>query len=433
MKRLVDNELIYGRLLPIDEPHLVKRYNKALEAFGVGQTALERFRIDMTGFSPEIAEELGDDQYLDPNGVNRRFIILTPDQENLPVVHTQFSNTAGLMHEFFDGNRRAVYAVTIKDALYGEIEDPIEVVTGVEDLLSIEEVHFRVMSAEDMLGKATELRELVDRLKTSRDGWRDDQMLGRMVELARETGDIRQNALVPDKLVFPHTSYWASHFGGVFIFRDDRTTTVICDSHAPGFRRSRPWEVSYIDISDHAQMFEYLSKTGRLQLPRASWVEPSGFFTHRADMAISELIRIADPEADMARADRVWLQTWMHRNASLVAEHGIYPFLQEAMREIASTGQIKMRELRADRRLMLCRSVPDHPDQWLVNRLLARLAPFDFLTRFVFDKQGFYESYDGYSESYRSHVVDVLGKTYLSNKAALRSRLYGLEGYRDDA
>jgi hypothetical protein len=28
-------------------------------------------------------------------------------------------------------------------------------------------------------------------------------MLNRMVELARETGDIRQNALVPDRLVFP--------------------------------------------------------------------------------------------------------------------------------------------------------------------------------------------------------------------------------------
>ncbi|WP_322987960.1 DUF6638 family protein [Hoeflea sp.] len=433
MKHLVDNELIYGRLLKIDEPHLIGRYNKALDAFGFVPTALASIRIDMTGFSPEIAGELGDSQYLDPNGVNRRFIILTPEQENLPVVHTQFSNTAGLMHEFFDGNRRAVYAVTIKDVLYGEIEDPVEVVTGVEDLLSIEEVRFRVMSAEDMLGKATELRALVDRLQISKDGWRDDAMLGRMVELAKQTGDIRQNALVPDKLVFPHQSYWASHFGGVFIFRDDRTTTVICDSHAPGFRRSRPWEVSYIDISDHARMFDYLSKTGRLQLPRASWVEPSGFFTHRADMAIADLVRVADPAADLAKADPVWLQTWMHHNAGLVAEQGIYPFLQEAMREVATTGQVKMRELRADRRLMLCRAVPDHPDQWLVNRLLARLAPFDFVSRFVFDKQGFYEAYEGYSESYRAHVVNVLSATYLNTKAALRSRLYGLEGPQDDA
>ena len=76
------------------------------------------------------------------------------------MVHTQFSNTAGLMHEFFDGNRRAVSAVTIKDALYGEIEEPVDIVTGVEDLLSIDEVRFRVMSAENMLGKATELRAL---------------------------------------------------------------------------------------------------------------------------------------------------------------------------------------------------------------------------------------------------------------------------------
>ena len=363
MKRLIENELIYGRLLPIDKPHLVARYNKALKAFGLPETALETFRIDMTGFSPEIAQELGDIQYLDPNGVNRRFVILTPEQENLPVVHTQFSNTAGLMHEFFDGNRRAVSAVTIKDALYGEIEEPVDIVTGVEDLLSIDEVRFRVMSAENMLGKATELRALVDRLKTSKNGWRDDAMLTRMVELARETGDIRQNALVPDKLVFAHQSYWANHFGGVFIFRDDRTTTVICDQQAPGFRRSRPWEVSYIDSGDHARIFEYLSKTGRLELPRASWVEPSGFFAHRAEMAIADLIGRADTSVDLAGADRVFLQTWMHRNAALIAEEGIYPFLQEAMREVASTGQVKMREIRADRRLMLCRADPAHPDQ----------------------------------------------------------------------
>ncbi|MDF1609752.1 hypothetical protein PZ897_16310 [Hoeflea sp. YIM 152468] len=433
MKRLVDNELIFGRLLAIDQPHLIARYNKALKAFGLPQTARAAFRIDMTGFSPEIAEDLGDIQYLDPNGVNRRFVILTPEQENLPVVHTQFSNTAGLMHEFFDGNRRAVHAVTIKDALFGEIEDPIEVVTGVEDLLSIDEVRFRVMSAENMLGKAAELRALIDRLQTSKNGWRDDDLLNRMVELSRETGDIRQNALVPDKLVFSQKSYWANHFGGVFIFRDERTTTVICDSHAPGFKRSRPWEVSYIDIADRTRIFDYLSKSGRLQLPRASWVEPSGFFAHRAEMAVDDLIRRVDPAVDLAGTDRVWLQTWMHRNAALIAEEGVYPFLQEAMREVASTGQIKMSEIRADRRLLLCRAVPDHPDQWLINRLLARLAPFDFLSRFVFDKQGFYTAYEDYSESYRAHVVDVLGTTYLNNKAALRSRLYGLEGYQDDA
>ena len=150
-------------------------------------------------------------------------------------------------------------------------------------------------------------------------------------------------------------------------------------------------------------------------------------------MAVFDLIGRVDPEAGLDRADRVWLQTWMHRNAGLIAEQRIYPFLQESIREISATGQIKMREVREDWRLMLCRAAPDHPDQWLVNRLLARLAPFDFVSRFVFDKQGFYEAYEGYSEGYRAHVVKVLSETYLKDKPALRARLYGLKGNRDDA
>ncbi|WP_031247655.1 DUF6638 family protein [Mesorhizobium sp. LNHC229A00] len=85
---LRDNELIYGRLLTVDEPHLIQRYNKALTAFGLKPTKLKSFQIDRTGFSPDVAEECGDHDYLDPNEVNRRFIILTPSQadkvEELP-------------------------------------------------------------------------------------------------------------------------------------------------------------------------------------------------------------------------------------------------------------------------------------------------------------------------------------------------------------
>eukprot|EP01035_Chromulina_nebulosa_P059532 gene59532-81475_t len=204
MKHLLEAELIYGRLLPVNEPHLIARYNKALKGFGLPETKLAEFNIDMTGFSPEVAAELGDEDYLDPRRVNRRFIILTPEQENLPVVHTSFSNTAGLMHEFFTANARAISAVTIKDALYGEIEDSVAAVDHIEDLLSINEVNFRVHSAEDILGKAAELRVLADRLVSQPDAWRDDDMLTRMVELAKLTGDIRQNTLVPDQLVFRH-------------------------------------------------------------------------------------------------------------------------------------------------------------------------------------------------------------------------------------
>lgn len=431
MKRLLEAELIYGRLLPVDEPHLVERYNKALDGFGIRRTALTSFRIDMTGFSPEIADELGDRDYLDPNRVNRRFVIMTPEQVNLPVVHTSFSNTAALMHEFFSANARAINAITIRDALYGEIEDSVSVVNDIDDLLSINEVRFKVLSAEDMLGKAGELRTLVDRLKTVPNAWADDAMLNRMVDLAKQTGDIRQNALVPDQLVFRHEAYWANHFGGVYVFLDDKTTTVICDPTVPGFRRSRPWQVSYIALDDPKRIFDFLASTKRLELPRASWVEQSGLFQHRADMTVVNLVNQGDPTTDIEKADRIWLQTWMHRNADLVARDGTYPFLQEAIRTVAATGEIKINEVPADKRFLLVRAAPDHPDQWLVNRLISQMVPYDFVSRFVFDKQGFYAAYEQYSEKFRAYVVATLTRTYLQDKAAFRRKLFGIR--EDDA
>ena len=55
--------------------------------------------------------------------------------------------------------------MTIKDVLYGEIEDSVSTVNDIDDLCRSTRCEFRVLSAEDMLGKAAELGTLVDQLK----------------------------------------------------------------------------------------------------------------------------------------------------------------------------------------------------------------------------------------------------------------------------
>ncbi|MER2534498.1 MAG: DUF6638 family protein [Rhizobiaceae bacterium] len=426
MDILRDNELIYGRLLTITEPHLIERYNKALRAFGLPPTKLTSFEIDRTGFSPQVAEELGDYQYLDPNAINRRFIILTPAQASLPVVHTAFSNTSQLMYEFVTRNQRVIDALTIKDVLYGEIEDSVSQVEDIEDLLGIHQVEFRVLSAEDVLGKAGELQTLVDRLKQEPDAWRDDDMLNRMVELAKVCGDIRENALVPDQVIFRHNAFWTSHFGGLYVFVDPDVTTVISDPSAPGFRRSRPWQVSYLSIRDAERVYRFLAQTGRIELPRASWIEKSGYLEHRAEMAIRNLIHEAEPKRDLSDTDKVWLQSWIHANAERINRDGTFPFLNAAKREIAQVGQLRIEEAFPQQRFLVIRARPDHPDAWLTNRLISDFVPFDFVSRYIFNKQGFYKDYQGFSDVWRHHVVDVLKSTYLKDKEAFRERLYGL-------
>ena len=426
MDLLRENELIFGRLLPVTEKHLIERYNKALKAFGLKPTKLKSFEIDRTGFSPQVAEELGDPHYLDPNEVNRRFIILTPAQIDLPVVHTAFSNTSQLVFEFMSKNERAIDALTIKDVIYGEIEDSVAKVEDIEDLISINQVEFRVLSAEDVLGKAAELGKLVDRLKQEPEAWRDDAMLNRMVELAKICGDIRENALVPDQVIFRHNAFWTSHFGGLYVFVDPDMTTIVSDPAAPGFRRSRPWQVSYLSIRDADRVFRFLAETGRIELPRASWIEPSGYLEHRAEMVIRGLIRRANPKRDIGEADSVWLQTWIHNNADAIAKDGTFPFLNAAKREIAQLGQLKIDDVFPQHRFLVVRAKPDHPDAWLTNRLISDFVPDDFVARYVFNKQGFYADYEALSEPWRRHVVDVLKTTYLKDKAAFRARLYGL-------
>ena len=424
---LHESELIFGRLLTIDQPHLIDRYNRALKAFGLQQTKLDQFNIDRSGFSPEVAAELGDPTYLDPNGVNRRFIILTPAQVDLPVVHTQFSNTSQLMYEFFTSNARAINALTIKDVLYGEIEDSVSVVSDIEDLLSINQVEFRVLSAENVMGQAGELRTLVDRLQNEPDAWRDNGLLNRMVDLAKVAGDIRENSLVPDKVIFRHRAYWTSHFGGTYVFVDDNTTTVIADPSAPGFRRSRPWQVDYISINDAAAVFKFLITTSRLELPRASWIDKSGYLENRGEMIIRHLIRKLEPDRDLRNLDQIWLQTWIHANAAAINHEGTWPFLNAAKREISQTGQLNLAEVEPRRRFLVVRALPRHSDAWLVNHLISDFVPWDFVSRFVFNKSGFNADYRSWSKPYREHVIDTLKAVYLKDKAALRKRLYGLD------
>ena len=428
MQRLQSSKLIWGNLHPVDEPHLVERYAKAMRAFGLTMPDLERFEIDMTGWSKDVADALGDRDYMNPGGVNRRFIILSPFQARLPVVHTSFSNTNELMAEFFRENARVINALTIRDVIYGEIEDTIAEVRSMEDLLAIEEVRFRVLSADDTVRKAAELRTLADRLKTEPDAWRDDAMIGRMVDLAGDTGDIRRKDLVPDRLVFRHETFWSSHFGGVYVFHDEDRITVIGDPEAPGFRRSRPWQVSYIDINDADRVFNFLAQSERLELPRDSWIDPSGYLVHRSAMLLRDLIARLSPRTDLnALTDRD-VRVFLREHADAVKEDGTLPFLSRARREIEDRGVLDANAVSdGHRRFILVRARPDHADRWLVNQLITEFVPFDFVTNFVFHKPLFYKRYETRPDAWREHVVRTIENTYVRDKREFRARLYGFE------
>ena len=425
MKRLLENSLIFGNLLTVDELHLIERYNQALNGFGLKPVKLKSFSIDMTGFSPEVANALDDQEYLDPNGVNRRFIILTPAQGELPVVHTQFSNTEELMLEFYDKNKREIFAITIKDVLYGEIEDSVLEVDNLEDLLSIEQVEFKLSTSSDLLGKTAQLQVMIEKLLKDPDAWQDNAMLKEMVETAKITGDIRNNELMPKEVVFRHNAFWTSHFGGVYIFNDAKQITVIADPETKGFRRSRPWEVSYIDINDHALVYRFLLETRRVDPPRGSWIETSGLLEQRARMLVIGMMMDREPKIDLEKLSNRLLDSWVQKNAKMIERDGALPLLDFVRKKARNWSNIDLHEVRPPHRFLISRANPKHEDWWLTNRLISEYLRFDFMTLFVFNKQGFYKSYETWPENYREYVVNQIRDAYLKDKSGLRAKLYG--------
>ncbi len=417
----------FTKLMTIDEPHLIDRYTRAMAAFGLKMPALETFRIDMIGFSPEVANALGDDDYLDPKRVNRRFIILSPDQSRLSLIHASFSNTRDLMEEFFEENRRVLYALTIKDVVFGEIEDNVYEIDDIDDLLSIEQVEFKIGTHENLTEKTADLKLKIDRLLKEQDAWRDDAMLHEMVELAKQTGDIRENKLLPDEVVFQHESFWATHFGGTYVFNDGAYITVICDPKARGFRRSRPWQVGYLDIADKKSVFEFLQKSERLQPPLGSWIERSKLLETRKFMAA---VWLADQNGDdfpSSLSDTGWLQRWCRENAKIVRDDNTIPLIDWALEQVGDWSNIHIEEVELDLRFVLCRADPDEDEQGLTNRLISEYVPFDFLTRFEFNRPGFNRDREGWSANYREFVENVIENTYLRNREREFENLFGLD------
>jgi len=410
--------------MTIDEPHLIERYNRALKAFDLKPVELDSFRIDMTGFSPEVAETIGDEDYLDPKKVNRRFIILSPEQATLSVVHSSFSNTRDLMLDFFERNRRVLYALTIKDVVFGEIEDNIYEVDDIDDLLSIEQVEFKIGTHENLTEKTNQLNMMIDRLLKEPDAWRDDAMLNEMVEIVQQTGDIRDNALVPEEVLFRHETFWANHFGGIYVFNDGDLITVVCDPSARGFRKSRPWQVGYLDINDKKRVYDFLVESGRLQPPLGSWIERGRLLQLRKHMAAAWLADQQGDELPHSLINQTWVRRWSRENSRLVKDNNILPLIDWALEEADEWKQIQMSNVEDDLKFVLCRAEPEHPDMALTNRLISHYIPFDFISRFEFNQPEFQRERKGWSDGYSQFVANELENTYLKQKERLYEELY---------
>lgn len=438
MQRLIEEGLRFGGLLHVDHAHLVARYNAALKALGLPETQLTDFYIDASGYSYEVALEMQNASYLDPEGINRRFIILSPDQADLPLIRTSFSADGQVIRAFFAANDRMIRAVTLKDAVYGEIENLVFDVERPADVLGIRDVRFLVRTPTGLLEEAQTLKVQMDRFLSEPNAWADQRLLDAIVSGASRVGDVRRNGFLPQKLSFQWPNvFWTSHFGGAYVISNgdsSRDGAVMIGD--PDQLQPKPFGASIIALHETPVLFSYLDEERLLEPFNPRWLKESGILEHRLRLLVAELLMLGDHDFDAKpMIDDAYLSRWIADNMAKLNPDRRFRVISQ-MRGLLDTpteAAAYERRLSAEQRFYFRRAVPDAPGAADINRIIVEHMPFDLLSTFILNKRRFYAIYETYTQRQKAFAVDYLTTHYAPNthdrwrmRAKVREAFFGL-------
>ncbi|MEQ8294068.1 MAG: hypothetical protein RIA08_17845 [Roseovarius sp.] len=419
MKRLITSGLMFGNLIHVDSPALVERYNRALKHLTGKQTSLTDFYIDISGYSPEVGDELGDPLYLNHAGVNRQFILLTTAQKTAPLLDAKFSTSRGILRQFIEENEPALFALTARDAVAGELVNSVFDLSEPKRLFDIRRIVIEADTTNGRIRRAAELDAKVDRFLNEEDAWFDDVLIAEMIGLAGETGDIVRNPVTLKQMEFEQRNFWTAHFGGLYLFQDLELPGVLASAGTEGLGEL---PIEYVfGLEERNRIANFLDLNGLVEpIVKARGIDAGALLRQKMDFLMVDAL--ADAGVDLAGRTRTDMRRLARTHAGQLPEefHALAALLNwaesgGAWPTIGSDSPAYFYTLRASA----------HKDADLVNMLLAELAPKDFRQLFICHKELFYRRYSGWTETKKAFVVDYLLREYQVDKVGARKALFG--------
>ena len=421
MMRLIQKGLMFGNLFHVSSPALVERYNRALKHLTGKTTALSDFHIDISGFAPEIGNELGDDLYLNPQGCNRQFILLSTEQKTAPLLDAKFSTSRGILRQFIEENEAQLFALTARDSVAGELVNSIYTVDKAAHLFDIRKIRIEADTTSGIVREADRLSVMIDEFRTRDDAWWDDVLIADMITLAKKTGDVTRVPIGLEKTDYEQANFWTSHFGGLYIFRDVDEPATICVGDKDALGRL-PTEL-VIGFDEPNKIAAFLEENDLVEpIVKAKGVDSVDILRQRLDFIIVDVAATMD--ADLTGLRRSDLRGLARRFASLLPRE--FHQLNDLLRWAEGGGGWPRITSKDPAYFYTLRST-NHADRDLVNMLLAELAPLDVRQLFICHKQLFYDRYSRWPEEKKEFVANFLEREYQVDKAGAREALFGHE------
>lgn len=421
MMRLVKRGLMFGNLYEVNSTALVGRYNRALAHLTGLTTALNEFHIDISGYSPEIGEELGNQLYLNPEGLNRQFILLSIEQRTAPLLNAHFSMSRTILKDYFDMYEEQLFALTARDAVVGELVNSIYSISKPLDLFSLREIEVEADTVESHVEASDELTDKIFQFMEEPDAWWDDVLICEMVELSKRTGDIIRNPIELEPQKFKQNNFFTRHFGGMYVFREmEEPACIAVDTIENADGLPVEYACTLKDRYDIAAFFKLNDLVEPIS--EAKGVDAQAILKQKMDFLVIDVA--ANKGEELARVSRRDLRHLTRKFFNDLPEE--YHMLDKALRAFLA-GEPALR-LRPDEEayFYLLRS-KNHPDKHLVNMLLGQLTPLDFRQLYICHKDTFYAAYRTWGDAKRTYVAQFLAEEYAVDKAGAREELFGAE------
>ncbi len=419
MKRLIQKGLMFGGLVPVNTPALVARYNRALKKLTGKETKLTDFYVDISGYSPEIGQEFDDWQYLNPNGVNRQFILLSTAQKNAPLINAKFSATRAIIERYIAENEAELFALMTRDAVAGELANSVFDLSTPDKLFDIRRIRVEADTTDSHVAEARKLAEKIERFKTESDGWWNDVLIAEMIELAKTTGDVTHNPIALKPLSVEMVDFWTSHFGGLYIFRslDHPAAIAVGDKTALG---RLPIEYTF-DLRDRNQIARFLQLNNLAEpIVRVRGHDAATVLGQKLDFILVDAAASAGlPIGDGSRAE-------LRKVAQALGQRIPAEFRALLALKRWAEGGGDWPTIRSDHPAYFytLRATPG-PNRDLVNQLLSELSPLDIRQMYLTHKELFYATYRGWADAKREYVADFLAREVQRDADGARETLFG--------
>ncbi len=412
MKKLIENNLFGDGLVRIDQSILVDRYNNCLDDIGISKTNLSSFHIDKWGWSPEIANEKQNQDYLSFGFANPFGIIITPDQKTASIYHPFHSFDWDLMDSIFSTYGAQIADITTQFGLWFELDQELSTYRSPQDLLLLNTIEIKFYTPTNIIPHVRNQKKLIREFYDTPNGWANHELLDQLIDSATNHGDLRnRNFDIPPLNYSKLENFYTRAFGGLYVLNlaENKKLLIREDNNSTLSGELTHNHIEF-NIND-PQLFEFLHKQNIIKNDLNFFKTDIFSVINLKDQLLLDLVikHLPEEEIDL-RSDRK-KNKYIHL---LTSENNVdddFYALEEIAVRLRRNDNLKIENYSSNIQRALSYPNPKfgRQEKIVLWSLISKMSPLqDALLMYLFDKNSFFASYQTWEEAKKDWVIDLI-------------------------